>query len=54
MGLSGKDAAMEAVLIGVIGGEKIKVDPNGDPIQTVDDSGAPVYLDAQGNLTTEA
>ncbi|MDY6180230.1 MAG: hypothetical protein SPI15_05205 [Candidatus Faecousia sp.] len=52
--LSGKDASMEAVLVGVIGGEKIKVDQNGDPIQTVDASGAPLYLDKDGNLTTEA
>ena len=54
LNLSGVDAPMEAVLAGVIGGEKIKVDQNGDPIQTVDDSGTPLYLDAQGNLTTEA
>ena len=54
LGLSGVEAPMEAVLAGVIGGERIKVDPNGDPIQTVDDSGAPLYLDKDGNLTTEA
>ncbi len=54
LNLSGVDAPMEAVLAGVIGGEKVRLDSNGEPVQTVDANGMPLYLDAQGNLTTEA
>ena len=54
LGLSDKDAPMEEVLAGVIRGEKVKVDENGDPIQTADEEGNPLYLDGSGNLTTEA
>ncbi|MDY3859971.1 MAG: hypothetical protein SO014_04955 [Candidatus Limivicinus sp.] len=54
LGLSGKDAPMEAVLASIISGEKIKLDQNGEPIQAVDENQAPLYLNAEGNLTTEA
>ena len=54
LGLSGVEAPMEAVLAGVIGGEKIKVDQNGDPIHAVNENQEPLYLDKDGNLTTEA
>ena len=54
LGLSGRDDPMVAVLAGVIGGEKIKLDQNGKPIQAVDEEQKPLYRDAEGNLTTEA
>ena len=54
LGLSDKDAPMEEVLAGVIRGEKIKVDGNGDPIPVTDGEGNLLYLDKDGNLTTDA
>ena len=53
LGLSDKAAAMEEVLAGVIRGEKVKADENGNPIQAADGEGNPLYLDGSGNLTTE-
>lgn len=51
--LSDKENAMEAVLVSVIGGEKIRADENGNPIQATDENDEPLYLDKDGNLTTE-
>ena len=54
LALSGSTAPAEDILIALISGEKIKVDVNGEAVQATDEADNKLYLDAEGNLTTEA
>jgi len=52
-GLTEDEAAVATLLAAAIKAQKVKTDANGDPIRAIDGEGNMLYIDAEGNLTTE-